>query len=45
MNERVFSDNEILQQSGKGMFLFMIGHKSCLKADYNNGRNILCSQN
>jgi len=45
MNDREFSDIEIYQHSGKGIPLFMTGHKNCLKADYNNGRPILCSQN
>jgi len=40
-----FLDVEIFQHSGKGLPLFMIGHKYCLKTDYNNGRRILCSQN
>jgi hypothetical protein len=28
MNDREFSDNEIFQNSGKGIPLFMIGHKN-----------------
>jgi hypothetical protein len=34
MNDREFSDMEIFQYSGKGISLFMIGHKNCLQADY-----------
>jgi hypothetical protein len=34
MNDREFSDIEIFQHSGKGIPLFMIGHKNCLQADY-----------
>jgi hypothetical protein len=34
MNEREFSDIEIFQHSGKGIPLFMTGHKNCLQADY-----------
>jgi hypothetical protein len=34
MNDREFSDNQIFQHSGKGIPLFMAGHKSCLQADY-----------
>jgi len=45
MNDREFSDIEIILLSGKGIPLFMTGHKNCLQADYNNGRRILCSQN
>ena len=45
MNDREFSDVEIFQHSGKGIPLFMTGHKHCLQADYNNGRRIICSQN
>jgi hypothetical protein len=45
MNERDFSDIDIFQHSGKGIPLFMTGHKNCLQADYNNGRRILCSKN
>jgi hypothetical protein len=41
MNEQEFSDIEIFQHSGKGIPLFMTGHKYCLEADYNNGRRIL----
>jgi len=45
MNGREFSDIEIFQHSGKGIPLFMTGHKNCLQADYNNGGVILFSQN
>jgi len=45
MNDREFSDIEIFQHSGKGIPLFMTGHKNCLQDDYNNGRRIRCSQN
>jgi hypothetical protein len=34
MNDWEFSDIEIFQHSGKGIPLFMIGHKNCLQADY-----------
>jgi hypothetical protein len=34
MNDREFSDIEIFQHSGKGIPLFMTGHKKCLQADY-----------
>jgi hypothetical protein len=34
MNDREFSDIQIFQHSGKGIPLFMIGHKNCLEADY-----------
>jgi hypothetical protein len=34
MNYREFSDIEIFQYSGKGIPLFMAGHKNCLQADY-----------
>jgi hypothetical protein len=44
MNDREFSDIEVFQHSGKGIPLFMIGHKNCLQADY-NGQRILRSQN
>jgi hypothetical protein len=33
-NDREFSDIEIFQHSGKGIPLFMNGHKNCLQADY-----------
>jgi hypothetical protein len=33
MNDREFSDIEIFQHSGKGIPLFMIGHKNYLQAD------------
>jgi hypothetical protein len=33
-NDREFSDIQIFQHSGKGMPLFMNGHKNCLQADY-----------
>ena len=39
MNDREFSDTKVFQHSGKGIPLFMTGHKNCLQADYNNGRN------
>jgi hypothetical protein len=45
MNDWEFSDIEIFQHLGKGIPLFMAGHKNFLQADYNNGRRILCSQN
>ena len=45
MNDREFSDIEIFQHSGKGIPLFMTGHKNCLQAGYNNGQRIVCSQN
>jgi hypothetical protein len=34
MNDREFSDIEIFQHSGKGILLFMTGHKNCLQTDY-----------
>jgi hypothetical protein len=34
MNDREFSDIEIFQHSGKGILLFMAGHKNFLQADY-----------
>jgi hypothetical protein len=34
MSDREFSDIEIFQHSGKGIPLFMAGHKNCLQADY-----------
>jgi hypothetical protein len=34
MNDREFSDIHIFQHSGKGIPLFMNGHKNCLQADY-----------
>jgi hypothetical protein len=34
MNDRGFSDIEIFQHSGKGIPLFMIGHKNCVQSDY-----------
>jgi hypothetical protein len=34
MNEWEFSYFEIFQHSGKGIPLFMTGHKNCLQADY-----------
>jgi hypothetical protein len=34
MNNREFSDIEIFQHSGKGIPLFMMGHKNCLQANY-----------
>jgi hypothetical protein len=33
MNDREFSDIELFQHSGKGIPLFMAGHKNCLQAD------------
>jgi hypothetical protein len=34
MSDREFSDIQIFQHSGKGIPLFMTGHKNCLQADY-----------
>jgi hypothetical protein len=34
MNDREFSDIQMFQRSGRGIPLFMIGHKNCLQADY-----------
>jgi hypothetical protein len=34
MNDREFSDIEIFQHLGKGIPLFMAGHKNYLQADY-----------
>jgi hypothetical protein len=34
MSDREFSDIQVFQQPGKGIPLFMIGHKNCLQADY-----------
>jgi hypothetical protein len=34
MSDRDFSDFQILQHSGKGIPLFMTGHKNCLHSDY-----------
>jgi hypothetical protein len=34
MGDREFSDIEIFQHSGKGIPLFMTGHKNFLQADY-----------
>jgi hypothetical protein len=34
MNDREFSYIEIFQNSGKGIPLFMTGHKNCLQSDY-----------
>jgi hypothetical protein len=34
MNYREFSNIEIFQHSGKGIPLFMTGHKNCPQADY-----------
>jgi hypothetical protein len=39
MNDRGFSDIEIFQHAGKGIPLFMAGHKNCLQADYLLGPN------
>jgi hypothetical protein len=34
MNDREFSDIQIFQHSGKGIQLFVTGHKNCLQVDY-----------
>jgi hypothetical protein len=34
MSDREFSDIQIFQHSGKGIPLFMTGHKNCQQADY-----------
>jgi hypothetical protein len=34
MSDQEFSDIEIFQHSGKGIPLFMTGHKNCLQTDY-----------
>jgi hypothetical protein len=34
MNDWEFSDIQIFQHSGKGIPLFITGHKNCLQADY-----------
>jgi hypothetical protein len=34
MSDREFSDIEIFQHSGKGIPLFVTGHKNCLQSDY-----------
>jgi hypothetical protein len=34
MNDQELSDIEIFQHSGKGIPLFMTGHKNCLQTDY-----------
>jgi hypothetical protein len=34
MSDPEFSDIQIFQHSGKGIPLFMTGHKNCLEADY-----------
>jgi hypothetical protein len=34
MNDREFSDIEMFQHLGKGIPLFMTGHKNCLQFDY-----------
>jgi hypothetical protein len=34
MGDQEFSDIQIFQHSGKGMPLFMTGHKNCLQAYY-----------
>jgi hypothetical protein len=44
MNDREFSDIEIFEYSGKGIPLFMTGHKNCLQDYYNNGLRIFCSK-
>jgi len=41
ISDRELSDIKIFQQLGKGILLFMTGHKNCLQANYNNGRPIL----
>jgi hypothetical protein len=33
-NDREFSDVQIFQHSGKGIPLFMAGHKNCLQSEY-----------
>jgi hypothetical protein len=34
ISDREFSDIQIFQHSGRGIPLFMTGHKNCLQADY-----------
>jgi hypothetical protein len=34
LSDREFSDIEIFQHSGKGIPLFMTGHKNCLQTDH-----------
>jgi hypothetical protein len=34
IHDREFSDIQIFQHSGKGIPLFMTGHKNCLQSDY-----------
>jgi hypothetical protein len=34
MSDREFSDIQIFKRFGKGIPLFMTGHKNCLQADY-----------
>jgi hypothetical protein len=34
MTGQEFSDIEIFQHSGKGILLFMTGHKNCLQSEY-----------
>jgi hypothetical protein len=34
MSDREYSDIQIFRHSGKGIPLFMNGHKNCLQADY-----------
>jgi hypothetical protein len=34
LGDREFSDIQIFQYSGKGIPLFMTGHKNCLQADF-----------
>jgi hypothetical protein len=41
MNDREFLDIEIFQNSGKGIPLFMTGHKNRLQADYLLGRALV----
>jgi len=44
MNDREFSDTHKLQHSGKGIPLFITGHKNYLQADYNNAAYPLFSK-
>jgi hypothetical protein len=41
MSDREFSDIEIFQHSGKGIPLFMTGHKNFLQADYLLGPGLI----
>jgi hypothetical protein len=45
MNDREFSDIQIFQHSGKGIPLFMAGHKNCLQADYLLGPRLIKKNN